>query len=87
MNGGPGSQTEPLFPYLLNGTILPTEKIHLLHMKVTMRILIKWIVSKNELANYILGNARMQPKAIYYVQYLQDIIQLKILKITPLQFS
>ena len=55
-------------------------------MKVTMRILIKWIVSKNELANYILGNARMQRKAIYYAQFLQDIIQLKILKITPLQF-
>ena len=56
-------------------------------MKVTVRILIKWIVSKNELANYILGNARMQQKAICYVQYLQDIIQLKILKINPLQFS
>lgn len=56
-------------------------------MKVTMRILIKWIVSKNELANYILGNARMQRKAICYVRYLQDIIQLKIMKINPLRFS
>ena len=51
-----------------------------------MRILIKWTVSKNELANYILGNARMQRKAIYYAQCLQDIIQVKILKISPLQF-
>lgn len=45
-----------------------------------MRILIKWILSKNKLANYVLGNDRMQGKSMYHVVHGQDIIYLINLK-------
>lgn len=54
--------------------------MHLLHPKVTMRILTAWILPKNELANHILGNARHKENQYFLVIHHQDIIELKHLQ-------